>query len=107
MRLYWVDVDELIVEPRATSGNVRFIASVRGPIHFGMALLEDEDGLGSLGGPALQPHLFAVILSLEKANGETFDTYTFRYVPGMTATRETREFTAGEVDDREDGSSGY
>ena len=91
MRVYWVDADDFIVAPRASAGNVRFLASVRGPIFFGMALANGEDGLGSLGGPVFVPHLFTVILSLEKTDSEEFDIYTFRYSQAMNATRETRE----------------
>lgn len=96
MRVYWVDADGLIVEPRAAAGNVRFLASVRGPIYFSMGSLEDEDGLGSLGGPVYAPHLFTVILSLEKADSEEFDVYTFRYSQAMDTTRETRELVIEE-----------
>lgn len=110
MRVYWLDVDGLIVEPQAKSGNVRFVASVRGPIYYGMALLEGEDGLGSLGGPVWQPHRFTVILNLEKADSKEFETYTFRYTPAMADIRETREFDDSDsVDssDAEDKGSRY
>ena len=96
MRVYWVDKDDLIVEPRSTSGNVRFVASVRGPIYFGMAKLAGEDGLNSQGGPVYPPHLFTVILSLKKPDSEGFDTYTFRYMQAMSDVRETREFAFEE-----------
>ena len=105
MFVYWVDADDLIVEPQATAGNVRFIASVRGKIYYSMVALENEDGLGSQGGPVIPPHLFTVILNLEKADSE-FDTYTFRYTQAMAAPRETRELADSESDEPE-GKSSY
>ena len=98
MRVYWVDKDDLIIEPQAIAGNVRFLASVRGPIYFGMAALDNEDGLGSLGGPVFTPHLFTVILNLEKEDSGEFDTHTFRYMQPMNVERETREFVVTESD---------
>ena len=100
MCLYWVDEDDLIVEPPATKGNVRLLASVRAPIYYGIASLEGEDGLGSIGSPVFPPHLFTVILSLEKPDSEEeFDVYTFRYTHPMAAVRETRESVENEFVD--------
>ena len=98
MRVYWVDENDLIVKPQASVGNVRFLASVRGPIYFSMAPQPGEDGLGSMGGPVFVPHLFTVILSLEKPDSEEFDVYTFRYTYFMNSVRETRELVEGETE---------
>jgi hypothetical protein len=105
MYVYWVNADDLIVEPQATVGNVRFIASVRAPIYFGMAALENEDGLGSIGSPVFPPHTFTVILSLEKPDNGEFDSYTFKYTQALAATRETREFIYSESDQAKNGES--
>lgn len=112
MFVYWVDQDDLIVEPQASSGNVRFLAGVRGRNFFAMEPLPGEAGLGSVGGPILNPHNFTVILSLEKAGSGEWKTYpTFRYSLTTSDVRETREFPpAGPVDSKnriESKSSSY
>ena len=90
LRIYWVDKDDLILEPLTTAGNVRFRGSTRGPTYLGMELLGGEAGLGSIGRPLLKPHIYNVILNLEKPDSEEFDTYAFRYTTKMSAIRETR-----------------
>lgn len=99
MHVYWVDADGLIVEPQAASGNVRLIASVRGPFYFGLVSLDDQAGLGSIGGPVFKPHRFNVILSLNEPDGEDPQTFTFRYLPAMSLVREERNFTINEDSD--------
>lgn len=99
--IYWVDADDLIVEPQATAGNVRFIADVRGRSYFTLEPLGNEDGLGSVGAPVYEPHIFTVILSLEKTDGEGFNTYTFRYTSVLAAKRESRVFFNDEKDSSE------
>ena len=97
MFVYWVDKDDLIVEPQSSSGNVRFLAGVRGRNFFAMEPLPGEAGLGSVGGPVLEPHNFTVILSLKKADSEEWKTYpTFRYSLTTSDVRETREFPPAE-----------
>jgi len=92
MFVYWVDADDLIVEPKALHGNVRFLAGVRGKNYYAMEPLPGEPGLGSVGGPVLPPHLFTVILSLKEEGSEAFETITFRHVLTTSDVRETREF---------------
>lgn len=93
MFVYWVDKDDLIVESQASSGNVRFLAGVRGRNYYAMEPLSGEAGLGSVGGPVLPPHNFTVILSLKKEGSEEFETYpTFRHTLTTSNVRETREF---------------
>lgn len=92
MFVYWVDEDDLIVEPQAPSGNVRFLAGVRGKNYYAMEPLQGEAGLGSVGGPVLPPHNFTVILSMKKEDSEEFETYTFRHTLTTSDVRETREF---------------
>ena len=104
MYIYWVDEDDLIVEPQASSGNVRFLAGVRGKNYYAMEPLPGEAGLGSVGGPVLPPHNFTVILSLEKEGSEELKTYpTFRHTLTTSDVRETRELTIdnnGKSDDK-------
>ncbi len=93
MFVYWVDEDDLVVEPQASSGNVRFIAGVRGKNYYAMEPLLGEAGLGSVGGPVLEPHNFTVILSLKKEGSDEFETYpNFRHTLTTSDVRETREF---------------
>lgn len=98
MFVYWVDEDDLIVEPQAPSGNVRFLAGVRGKNYYAMEPLPGEAGMGSVGGPVLAPHNFTVILSLEKEGSEEFETCpTFRHTLTTSDVRETREFPKAEL----------
>ena len=98
MCVYWVDADDLIVEPQALSGNVRFLAGVRGRNYYAMEPLPGEAGLGSVGGPVLEPHNFTVILSLKKEGSEEFKTYpNFRHTLTTSDVRETREFPEAEL----------
>lgn len=99
MFVYWVDEDDLIVEPQALSGNVRFLAGVRGKNFYAMEPLQGEAGLGSVGGPVLEPHLFTVILSLKKDDSEEFETMTFRHMLTTSDVRETRGLA--DVDNEE------
>ena len=100
MYVYWVDVDDLIVEPQALAGNVRFLAGVRGKNYYVMEPLQGEDGLGSVGGPVLEPHNFTIILSLKEEGNEEFKTYpTFRHSLITSNVREAR--TLVEVKDKE------
>lgn len=103
MFVYWVDKDDLIVEPQASSGNVRFLAGVRGRNYYAMEPLPGEAGLGSVGGPVLDPHNFTVILSLEKEGSEEWKTLpTFRYSLIASDVRATRELPlAGPVDSKD------
>ena len=108
MFVYWVDEDDLIVEPLASSGNVRFLAGVRGKNYYLMESLSDEPGLGSVGGPVLEPHNFTVILSLKKEGSEEFETYpNFRHTLTTSDVRETRDFSDLEFVDPENKSSKY
>ena len=92
MYVYWVDVDDLIVEPQALSGNIRFLAGVRGKNYYAMEPLSGEAGLGSVGGPVLKPHNFTIILSLKEEGDEEFKTYpTFRHTLTTSDVRETRK----------------
>ena len=103
MFVYWVDEDDLIVEPKASSGNVRFLAGVRGKNYYAMEPLSGEAGLGSVGGPVLKPHNFTVILSLKKEGSEEFETYpNFRHTLTTSNVRETREFPEAELVDSKD-----
>ena len=109
MYMYWVDEDDLIVEPQATKGNIRLIASVRAPIYYGIGPSGGEDGLVSIGSPVFPPHLFTVILRLEKPDSEELDVYTFRYTHAMAAVRESRNAAESEFVDeaRKDRGSRY
>lgn len=92
MCVYWVDADDLIVEPQALSGNIRFLAGVRGKNYYAMEPLSGEAGLGSVGGPVLEPHNFTIILSLKEEGDEEFKTYpTFRHTLTTSDVRETRK----------------
>lgn len=94
MCVYWVDADDLIVEPQALSGNIRFLAGVRGKNYYAMEPLSGEAGLGSVGGPVLEPHNFTIILSLKEEADEEFKTYpTFRHTLTTSDVRETRKLT--------------
>ena len=94
MCVYWVDADDLIVEPQALSGNIRFLAGVRGKNYYAMEPLSGEAGLGSVGGPVLKPHNFTIILSLKEEGDEEFKTYpTFRHTLTTSDVRETRKLT--------------
>ena len=98
MFIYWVDEDDLIVEPQASSGNVRFLAGVRGKNYYAMEPLPGEAGLGSVGGPVLEPHNFTVILSLKEEGSEEFKTYpSFRHTLTTSDIRETRGFPEAEL----------
>jgi len=97
MFVYWVDADDLIVEPQASSGNVRFVAYFRARNFYELEPLNGEDGLGSVGGPIVAPHLFTAILSLEKGASEEFEAFNFRHTPGMEDKRETRDFAEVET----------
>jgi hypothetical protein len=98
VRVYWVDVDGLIVEPQSTGGSLRFRGSVRGPAYHGLALQSNEAALGSTSGLVLAPHIFNVILNLKPLEGEDLNAYTFRYLPSMDTTRETRELKSSSTD---------
>ena len=103
MFVYWVDEDDLIVEPEASSGNVRFLARVRGRSFFEMEPLSGEAGLGSVGGPVLKPHNFTVILNLKKEGSEELEKYpSFRHTLTTSNVRETREFPESELVDTKD-----
>jgi hypothetical protein len=112
MYVYWVDKDDLVVEPQASFGNVRFLAGVRGRNYYAMEPLSGEPGLGSVGGPVLEPHNFTVILSLKKEGSEEWKTYpTFRHTLTTSDVRETRvlpgtELTGSEKE-TESNRSGY
>ena len=106
MYVYWVDEDDLIVEPQASSGNVRFLAGVRGKNYYAMAPLSGEAGLASVGGPVLEPHNFTIILSLKEEGSEEFKTYpTFRHTLTTSEVRETRKLVDAEdkkLEDKQD-----
>ena len=112
MFVYWVDEDDLIVEPLASEGNVRFLSAARALPQYMNELkaLGNEAGLGSVNNNIFEPHLFNVFLSLKKAGSDEFDTYTFRYVSEMSAKRETREFDFGKdalLENKEANKRGY
>ena len=98
--VYWVDADDLIVEPQAKNGNIRFTPTGRTrrlPLSlYEMEPLAGQDGLGTVSSTIFKPHLFNVVLSLGKADSEEFDTHAFRYVSAMNERRETRELIESE-----------
>lgn len=97
VRIYWVDADDLIVEPQSKGGSLRFRGSVRGPAYHGLALQSNEAALGSASGLVLTPHIFNVILNLKPLDGDALNSYTFRYLPTLDATRETRELVSSST----------
>ena len=72
MFVYWVDEDDLIVEPQALSGNVRFLAGVRGKNFYAMEPLQGEAGLGSVGVDHLKKNGVPVEYVLFEDEGHTF-----------------------------------
>lgn len=82
IRVYWIDADGRLVEPRAAGGTVRLRGSVRGRDFFRLVRVSDDVALGSPG-VVLPPHIFFVVLNLERVEAEGLDQYTFRYVPAM------------------------
>ena len=96
--IYWVDADDLIVEPQSRKGNLRFLGSVRGLKYHGFVPMSGHAGLGTANGYVLAPHIFNVIINLEPLEGEDLNNYTFRYLPTMDAIRETRELAPSSTD---------
>lgn len=83
IRLYWLDANGLIAEPKASAGNIRVKGKPKIRSFYALAPLAGEAGLGSEAIVRL-PHLFNVILYLNNAATEDGDLYTFRYVPSMS-----------------------
>lgn len=106
IHIYWVDANDLIVKPQSKLGSVRFLGgNVRflgpvSPIYISLLPMDGVDGLVTQGGPSLDtvlippgpypPHIFNVILSLQKPDSEEFEVHNFRYVQALDETRETR-----------------
>lgn len=97
-RIYWVDADDLILEPRSNQGSLRLRGSVRGAKFHGLQLAADGVSLKSSNGLIFPPHIFNVILNLEPLDGAATDNYTFRFLPMMGNVRETRELDASSTD---------
>jgi hypothetical protein len=98
VRIYWVDADDLIVEPQSSKGSLRFRGSIRGRAYHGLVPMTDQAGLVTASGYVLTPHIFNVIMNLEPLEGEGLNNYTFRYLPPMDAIRETRELEPSSTD---------
>jgi hypothetical protein len=97
-RLYWVDADDLVVEPQSTGGSLRFRGSVRGAAYHALTAQSNEAALGSTSGLVLSPHIFNVILNLKPLKGDGLNSYTFRYLPTMDVPRESRELSVSSTD---------
>lgn len=98
VHIYWVDMDDLIVEPQSTGGNLRFVGSVRGATYHGLAPKNQDAALVSSNGLVLPPHIFNVILNLEPLGGGDLNNFSFRYLPTMDPVRETRELDGSSTD---------
>jgi len=98
VRIYWLDEDDLIVEPQSKKGSLRFRGSIRGKAYHGLIPMTDQAGLATASGYVLTPHIFNVIMNLEHLEGEGLNNYTFRYLPTMDAIRETRELESSSTD---------
>lgn len=82
IRIYWIDAHGLIAEPESVAGTVRFTGTVRGRSYHRVAKLTDEAGLGA-SSLALAPHIYNVILTLEKPDSDGPESHRFRYVSSM------------------------
>jgi ATP-dependent Clp protease protease subunit len=82
IRIYWIDADGLIAEPETAAGSVRFTGSVRGRPYHRVELLSDDAGLGAKG-IIPPPHIYNVILTLEKPDSDELDSFSFRYIATM------------------------
>lgn len=98
VRIYWMDADDLIVEPQSKKGSLRFRGSVRGAAYHGLVAMTDQAGLVSASGYVLTPHIFNVILNVEPLEGEGLNNYTFRYLPTMDPLRESKELESSSTD---------
>ena len=87
IRIYWLDVNKLIMEPAAATASVRFTGSVKGRSFHQAVSLQGDVGLGS---PAIMPppHIYNVILALQDESGETYTSHAFRYTPDMDVAKE-------------------
>ncbi|MFQ3243377.1 MAG: hypothetical protein ACI9JZ_003088, partial [Lentimonas sp.] len=45
VRIYWVDADDLILEPQSQKGSLRFRGSIRGKAYHGLVSIGDQAGL--------------------------------------------------------------
>jgi hypothetical protein len=82
IRIYWIDADGLIAEPESMAGTVRFTGSVRGRPYHRLGKLADDAGLGAKG-IVPPPHIYNVILVLEKPDSDALETHGFRYTHAM------------------------
>ncbi len=97
VRVYWVDADDLIVEPQSKGGSLHLQGPFRGLARHILALQSDEAALGSVRGFVYSPHIMSVILNVQPLEGDDLNTYTFRYLLTMDAARETRELDASST----------
>lgn len=84
IRIYWIDADGLIAEPESAAGTVRFTGAAHGRAYHRVKLLGEDAGLGGQG-ILPPPHIYNVILTLEKPDSDELDSFSFRYVPAMDA----------------------
>jgi hypothetical protein len=74
--------DGLIAEPESMAGTVHFTGTVGGRPYHRATKLCDDAGLGAKG-IVPPPHIFNVILTLEKSNREKLKSHIFRYISSM------------------------
>lgn len=85
MRLYWLDEDGLIMKPEVQAVSLRFDErDLRNTVRsfHRLKLLSDDTALGS---PYILPvpHRYYVTLLIKPPDSDEFDSYRFRYLPGM------------------------
>lgn len=80
IRIYWLDSDNLIIEPPYASGSVRFTGSNPGKAFHSVSRMSGDVGLGAPG-ILRPPHILNVILALKDPGSEDFKSFAFRYTP--------------------------
>ena len=82
MRVYFLDEDRLIVEPRSVTGNVRFQKTVAGKKFYALSRIEGDVGLGNYEFIPY-PHTYSLVLNLKNPDSGEMLTRPFRYVQHM------------------------
>lgn len=90
IRVYWIDAEGLVMEPKGSSGNVRFNKTQSGRKFYQLAPIAGEAGLGS---PEVIrfPHTFNLVLNVKDGETGQVATYPFRYIQTMSAVRSSAE----------------
>jgi hypothetical protein len=85
MRLYWLDDNGLIIEPKVSAVTIRFDRSAVSRAtrdYHRLKRLSDDTALGS---PYIlvAPHLYYITLVISPPDSDEVESYRFRYMPAM------------------------